>query len=63
MPQPESAIAPEVADVVANAHLIAAAPDLLAALRQMLALFDSGAWSHANVADARAAVAKAEGRA
>lgn len=43
----------------ANARLVAAAPDLLAALTRMVALFDSGAWSHANVADARAAIQRA----
>lgn len=45
----------------ANARLIAAAPELLEALTRMVALFDSGAWSHANIKDARAAIAKAEG--
>jgi len=43
----------------ANARLISAAPDLLAALEHMVALFNSGAWSHANIKDARAALAKA----
>ena len=46
-----------------NASLIAVAPELLEALERMVALFDSGAWSHANVKDARAAIAKAMGEA
>lgn len=48
---------------IARARLIASAPDLLAALERMLALYDSGAWSHANISDARAAISKARGAA
>jgi hypothetical protein len=51
-----------------NARLIAAAPDLLGALRFLLAFYDPGqthldtnAWKAAETS-ARAAVAKAEGR-
>jgi hypothetical protein len=46
-----------------DAHLIAAAPDLLDALRELLdATADEGDWP-VEVAAARAAIAKAEGRA
>lgn len=54
--------------VKANAHLIAAAPDLLEALRGMAALYDGLDYAlvHQRVMDkvvaARAAIAKAEGR-
>lgn len=56
---------PEIAE--ANARLIAAAPDLLEAVRDLLSLYTT--FDRANLADltgrfdaARAAVAKAEGR-
>lgn len=51
----------------ANAHLIAAAPQLLDALREMIAIYDGrrdllGATTAAKLARAEAAIAKAEGR-
>lgn len=45
----------------ANAHLIAAAPDLLAAVKAFLALDDGRAFAHESWDDARAAVKKARG--
>lgn len=45
----------------ANAHLIAAAPDLLAALRDIVAWADRAGCSEAFQRDARAAIARAEG--
>ena len=57
-----------IEEVEANARLIAAAPDLLGALRFILAFYEPGqrhldteAWKQAE-GGARAAVAKAEGR-
>ena len=58
-------------EIEANARLIAAAPDLLEALRQMLAAFqcdmdsyadDPDAWQHEVWEAARAAIAKAKGK-
>jgi hypothetical protein len=48
-----------------NARLIAAAPELLAAARALLAIYDEhlGGLGLAGVRQARAAIAKAEGRA
>lgn len=46
----------------ANAHLIAAAPDLLEALREMVDRFESCDDDPEYVTRARAAIAKAEGR-
>lgn len=57
------------ANDVDNAHLIAAAPDLLAALREMLHQFadheqyDEDGHDTAAINKARAAIAKAEGQA
>lgn len=49
----------------ANAHLIAAAPDLLAALKALLVLADEHGWGGSawddGWIDARAAISKAEG--
>lgn len=47
-------------EAVANAHLIAAAPDMLAALKDLLD--DKGTTYAVRVLKARAAIAKAEGR-
>lgn len=47
----------------ANAHIIAAAPELLEALREMLKAYDDEDYYNDIVADkARAVIAKAEGR-
>lgn len=48
----------------ANARLIAAAPDLLKACRVLLAIYDAelGGIGHPGVREARATIAKAEGR-
>lgn len=53
----------------ANARLIAAAPDMLAALKDLLAIIDAQRWGrpwagrpHAEADAALAAIAKAEGR-
>ena len=47
----------------ANAHLIAAAPDLLAALKEIVAGISVGTDpDHPWIKEARAAIAKAEGR-
>ena len=54
----------EVAEIVhgeANARLIAAAPDLLAAAKGLLGLAERHGWLHVAVDAARAAIAKAEG--
>ena len=53
--------------IEANARLIAAAPDLLAACLELLDLFNSGrireaAYRESAIVDARAAIARAEGR-
>jgi hypothetical protein len=46
----------------ANARLIAAAPDLLEALKGMLGVWEEDpAYGHASAEKARAAIAKAEG--
>lgn len=45
----------------ANARLIAAAPDLLAALMYMLANAEADGWSDMMLADTRAAISKATG--
>lgn len=57
----------DVPGFLGNANLIAAAPDLLAAARDFVALYDSvtdlvSAEIKAKVERARAAIAKAEGR-
>jgi len=49
-------------DTQANARLIAAAPELLAALKYMLANAEAEGWSAMMLSDARAAIHKAEGR-
>lgn len=46
----------------ANARLVAAAPELLEALRYMVANAEAEGWSEMMLADATAAIAKAEGR-
>jgi hypothetical protein len=46
----------------ANARLIAAAPDLLAALEGMMALLDAGSLYEPQAYAARAAIAKARGQ-
>jgi hypothetical protein len=51
-----------VADTLADARLIAAAPELLAALRGMLAYYTGGALNHPVHHAAVAAIARAEGR-
>ena len=48
-------------DVRANAHLIAAAPDLYAALDGLLGLLDAGSLYEPQAYAARAALAKARG--
>ena len=50
-------------DVRANAHLIAAAPDLYAALNGLLGLLDAGSLYEPQAYAARAALAKARGEA
>ena len=50
-------------DVRANAHLIAAAPDLYAALDGLLGLLDAGSLYEPQAYAARAALAKARGQA
>lgn len=47
----------------ANAHLIAAAPEMLDALRYMVANAEAEGWSGLMLGDARTAISKAEGRA
>jgi len=49
-------------EALANANLIAAAPDLLDALRNLVAVQPNLMANSAEIADARAAIAKAEGR-
>lgn len=46
----------------ANARLIAAAPELLAACKYLLENAEAAGWSEFMLADARAAIANAEGR-
>lgn len=46
----------------ANAHLVAAAPELLAACKYLLENAEAAGWSDFMLADVRAAIAKAEGR-
>jgi hypothetical protein len=50
------------AEAVANARLIAAAPDLLDALRRLMREEADGEFTIGLIEDARAAIAKAEGR-
>ena len=50
-------------EAVENARLVAAAPELLEALRYMVANAEAEGWSGMMVAGAVAAIAKAEGRA
>ena len=50
-------------ELVANAHLIAAAPDLYAALDGLLGLLDAGSLYEPQAYAARAALAKARGQA
>ena len=50
-------------EAMANAHLIAAAPDLYAALDGLLGLLDSGSLYEPQAYAARAALAKARGQA
>jgi hypothetical protein len=60
-----SASCPEAAqyDVdVANARLMAAAPDLLAALRELVAKYDAQGHDSPELGKARAAIDKAEGQ-
>jgi hypothetical protein len=45
-----------------SAHVIAAAPELLAALRYMVENAEADGWSSLMLGDAKAAIAKAEGR-
>jgi hypothetical protein len=45
-----------------SAHVIAAAPELLAALRYMVENAEADGWSSLMLSDAKAAIAKAEGR-
>ena len=45
---------------VANARLIAAAPELLVAAKGLLSLYESHGWQHPTINAARAAIAKAE---
>jgi hypothetical protein len=52
-----------VDECIANARLIAAAPEMLAALRGFLAEFGDKTDNNANVRAAREAIAKTEGRA
>jgi hypothetical protein len=47
---------------LANARLIAAAPELLVALKYMLGNAEADGWSEMMLADARSAIAKPEGR-
>ena len=46
-----------------HAHLIAAAPDLLAALKELMGLAQREGWVHVAIKQAEAAIAKAENRA
>lgn len=46
---------------IANAKLIAAAPDLLDALKLVVDTFENGGWSSENIVIAKAAIDKAEG--
>lgn len=46
---------------MANAHLIAAAPDLLEALDLMVSTHEEGGWPTATITIARAAIRKAKG--
>ena len=50
-----------IEEVHANARLIAAAPELLEALKELLGLAERHGWLHVAVNNARAAIAKAEG--
>lgn len=45
----------------ANAKLIAAAPEMLDALKLVVDTFESGGWPSATIAIAKATIAKAEG--
>ena len=45
----------------ANANLIAAAPDMLDALKLVVDTFENGGWPSATIVIAKAAIAKAEG--
>jgi hypothetical protein len=54
--------APVIEEAIANARLIAAAPDLMAALERLVANLDEGDFiSTTRIDDARAAIAKAKG--
>ena len=55
-------ISPDLIAHKANARLIAAAPDLLAALETLTKMVEDGDWTTVELNDARAAIAKAEGR-
>lgn len=46
---------------IANANLIAAAPDMLDALKLVVDTFENGGWPSATIVIAKAAIAKAEG--
>ncbi|WP_135470547.1 hypothetical protein [Crenalkalicoccus roseus] len=52
---------PEETEACANARLIAAAPDLLATLRGLVAAVEAGAVAAPALAEARAALARAGG--
>ena len=54
---------PNIGDRLENARLIAAAPDMLKALQEIVAAADGDGWSQldATLAKARAAIAKATG--
>lgn len=54
---------PDEQEQLANAHLIAAAPDLYAALDGLLGLLDAGSLYEPQAYAARAALAKARGQA
>jgi hypothetical protein len=56
------AFVPHDRNHAANAALIAAAPELLDALRYMVANAEADGWSELMLSDAKAAIAKAEGR-
>ena len=51
----------EFADVAANAHLIAAAPELLQVAEDFILLADLHDWEGAAIDNARAVIAKAKG--
>ena len=48
-------------DVKADAHLIAAAPELLDALNLVVDTYDNGGWPSATIVIAKGAIAKATG--